>query len=160
MFCSFATECVPIQIQIPDSNAVSAVHSTDVVTSGLSASIPRRHRKRVNEVPAEELRREDMERKHSEQRDPSPSHSSSLSNGTGSDSNVNARRASASVHVELDEGLFELCGTPGYLAPEVLSVSMYDSHTGYGRPADVWAAGVLMFTLYAHVHATACAASL
>jgi len=42
----------------------------------------------------------------------------------------------------------ELCGTPGYLAPEALKVSMYDDATGYGRPVDMWASGVIMYTLY------------
>jgi len=42
----------------------------------------------------------------------------------------------------------ELCGTPGYLAPEALKVSMYDDAAGYGRPVDMWASGVIMYTLY------------
>ena len=42
----------------------------------------------------------------------------------------------------------ELCGTPGYLAPEALKVSMYDDAVGYGRPVDMWASGVIMYTLY------------
>jgi len=42
----------------------------------------------------------------------------------------------------------ELCGTPGYLAPEALKVSMYDDALGYGRPVDMWASGVIMYTLY------------
>ena len=46
-----------------------------------------------------------------------------------------------------DQDLRELCGTPGYLAPEILAVSMYDNVPGYGRPADMWAAGVIMYTL-------------
>ena len=41
----------------------------------------------------------------------------------------------------------DLCGTPGYLAPEVLKVSMYDNVPGYGRPCDMWACGVIMYTL-------------
>lgn len=42
----------------------------------------------------------------------------------------------------------ELCGTPGYLAPEALKVSMYDDAEGYGRPVDMWASGVIMYTMY------------
>lgn len=42
----------------------------------------------------------------------------------------------------------ELCGTPGYLAPEALKVSMYDDAVGYGRPVDMWASGVIMYTMY------------
>jgi len=41
----------------------------------------------------------------------------------------------------------ELCGTPGYLAPEALKVSMYDDAEGYGRPVDMWASGVIMYTM-------------
>ena len=41
----------------------------------------------------------------------------------------------------------ELCGTPGYLAPEVLAVSMYENYPGYGREVDMWACGVIMYTL-------------
>ncbi|XP_003375887.1 phosphorylase B kinase gamma catalytic chain, skeletal muscle isoform [Trichinella spiralis] len=46
-----------------------------------------------------------------------------------------------------DVQLTELCGTPGYLAPEVLKVSMYDSVKGYGLEVDLWACGVIMYTL-------------
>ncbi|OUC47744.1 putative kinase domain protein [Trichinella nativa] len=46
-----------------------------------------------------------------------------------------------------DMQLTELCGTPGYLAPEVLKVSMYDSAKGYGLEVDLWACGVIMYTL-------------
>lgn len=31
----------------------------------------------------------------------------------------------------------DLCGTPGYLAPEVLKVSMYDDAPGYGKAVDM-----------------------
>lgn len=34
------------------------------------------------------------------------------------------------------------CGTPSYMAPEIVARSEY-----YGPPADIWAAGVLMFCL-------------
>jgi len=45
----------------------------------------------------------------------------------------------------------ELCGTPGYLAPEALKVSMYDDADGYGRPVDMWASGVIMYTMYVFI---------
>ncbi|XP_041972523.1 phosphorylase b kinase gamma catalytic chain, skeletal muscle/heart isoform isoform X2 [Aricia agestis] len=49
----------------------------------------------------------------------------------------------------LNEGekLFELCGTPGYLAPETLKANMFDDAPGYGIEVDIWACGVIMFTL-------------
>ncbi|KAG1656042.1 Phosphorylase b kinase gamma catalytic chain, skeletal muscle/heart isoform [Nymphon striatum] len=43
--------------------------------------------------------------------------------------------------------IIELCGTPGYLAPELLKVSMYDDVPGYGIEIDIWACGVIMYTL-------------
>lgn len=46
-----------------------------------------------------------------------------------------------------DDELTELCGTPGYLAPEVLAVSMYDNVPGYRMEVDMWACGVIMYTL-------------
>ncbi|KAG8433443.1 hypothetical protein GDO86_017645 [Hymenochirus boettgeri] len=48
-----------------------------------------------------------------------------------------------------NEKLRELCGTPGYLAPEILKCSMDETHPGYGREVDLWACGVIMFTLLA-----------
>jgi serine/threonine protein kinase len=42
----------------------------------------------------------------------------------------------------------ELRGTPGYLAPEILRAQMYENAPGYGIEVDMWAAGVLMFTLW------------
>ncbi|XP_053327542.1 phosphorylase b kinase gamma catalytic chain, liver/testis isoform isoform X2 [Spea bombifrons] len=47
------------------------------------------------------------------------------------------------------EKLRELCGTPGYLAPEILKCSMDETHPGYGHEVDLWACGVIMFTLLA-----------
>lgn len=32
----------------------------------------------------------------------------------------------------------ELCGTPGYLAPEILKCSMDEMHAGYGKEVDLW----------------------
>ncbi|CAD0204544.1 unnamed protein product [Chrysodeixis includens] len=35
------------------------------------------------------------------------------------------------------EKLFELCGTPGYLAPETLKANMFDDAPGYGKEVDM-----------------------
>lgn len=43
--------------------------------------------------------------------------------------------------------LFDLCGTPGYLAPETLRCSMFEDALGYSKEVDIWACGVIMFTL-------------
>ncbi|XP_035724019.1 phosphorylase b kinase gamma catalytic chain, skeletal muscle/heart isoform-like isoform X3 [Vespa mandarinia] len=43
--------------------------------------------------------------------------------------------------------LYDLCGTPGYLAPEVLKCNMFENAEGYGFEVDIWACGVIMFTL-------------
>ncbi|XP_001947448.1 phosphorylase b kinase gamma catalytic chain, skeletal muscle/heart isoform [Acyrthosiphon pisum] len=43
--------------------------------------------------------------------------------------------------------LRDLCGTPNYLAPEVLKVNMFDDAEGYGFSCDLWACGVVMYTL-------------
>ncbi|KAF7728557.1 phosphatidylcholine and lysophosphatidylcholine phospholipase [Apophysomyces ossiformis] len=40
-----------------------------------------------------------------------------------------------------DDILTTACGTPGYVAPEVLS------QTGHGKPVDLWSVGVITFTL-------------
>ncbi|KAM3591932.1 uncharacterized protein V6R79_009657 [Siganus canaliculatus] len=54
-----------------------------------------------------------------------------------------------SVQLQPEEKLRELCGTPGYLAPEILKCSMDETHTGYGKEVDLWACGVILFTLLA-----------
>lgn len=51
--------------------------------------------------------------------------------------------------LEPDEQLFELCGTPGYLAPELLRASLCEDPDGYGQAVDMWACGVVMYTLLA-----------
>lgn len=49
--------------------------------------------------------------------------------------------------VKPGEKLFDICGTPGYLAPELLHSAMYPDADGYGQAVDIWACGVIMFTL-------------
>ncbi|CAG0921064.1 unnamed protein product [Notodromas monacha] len=46
-----------------------------------------------------------------------------------------------------DEKLHEVCGTPGYLAPELLKSAMFEDEGGYDKAVDVWACGVIMYTL-------------
>eukprot|EP00095_Tigriopus_kingsejongensis_P008751 snap_masked-scaffold92_size382268-processed-gene-1.10 protein:Tk08751 transcript:snap_masked-scaffold92_size382268-processed-gene-1.10-mRNA-1 annotation:"phosphorylase b kinase gamma catalytic skeletal muscle isoform" len=47
------------------------------------------------------------------------------------------------------ETLREICGTPGYLAPELLQTGMLEEHEceGYSFEVDSWACGVIMYTL-------------
>ncbi|XP_053721567.1 phosphorylase b kinase gamma catalytic chain, liver/testis isoform [Synchiropus splendidus] len=54
-----------------------------------------------------------------------------------------------SVQLQPGQKLRELCGTPGYLAPEILKCSMDETHPGYGKEVDLWACGVILFTLLA-----------
>lgn len=51
------------------------------------------------------------------------------------------------IRIKKGETLSELCGTPGYLAPELLKASMYENAPGYGKEVDIWACGVIMYTL-------------
>ena len=43
--------------------------------------------------------------------------------------------------VTVREPLFTVCGTPTYVAPEILA------ETGYGVKVDVWAIGVILYIL-------------
>lgn len=45
--------------------------------------------------------------------------------------------------------LYEVCGTPGYLAPELLRAGMLerDEHPGYSFSVDMWACGVIYYTM-------------
>ncbi|XP_043942570.1 phosphorylase b kinase gamma catalytic chain, liver/testis isoform [Protopterus annectens] len=67
------------------------------------------------------------------------------------DSDMNLKLSDFGFSCQLgpDEKLRELCGTPGYLAPEILKCSMDDRHPGYSKEVDLWACGVIMYTLLA-----------
>jgi len=54
-----------------------------------------------------------------------------------------------SVQIQPDEKLHEVCGTPGYLAPEIIECSMDPNSAGYSTPVDIWSSGVIFFTLLA-----------
>lgn len=45
------------------------------------------------------------------------------------------------VEIKNNEKLFTVCGTPTYVAPEILL------EVGYSFPVDIWAAGVILFIL-------------
>lgn len=45
------------------------------------------------------------------------------------------------VEIEDNERLYSVCGTPTYVAPEILA------ETGYGKEVDIWAAGVITYIL-------------
>ncbi|XP_048582772.1 phosphorylase b kinase gamma catalytic chain, skeletal muscle/heart isoform isoform X2 [Nematostella vectensis] len=65
------------------------------------------------------------------------------------DEEINVKISDFGFAVELKEGetLRELCGTPGYLAPEVLQCSMFPDAPGYTKEVDMWACGVILYTL-------------
>ncbi|CAH8565238.1 unnamed protein product [Dicrocoelium dendriticum] len=67
------------------------------------------------------------------------------------DANLNIKLSDFGLAVMAsDEAeLKETRGTPGYLAPEVLKVGYYDDQPPYGQPVDMWACGVIMYTLLA-----------
>ncbi|XP_037091957.1 phosphorylase b kinase gamma catalytic chain, skeletal muscle/heart isoform-like isoform X3 [Pollicipes pollicipes] len=45
------------------------------------------------------------------------------------------------------EELYDILGTPGYMAPELIRAGLYEEAPGYGQPVDLWACGVVMYTL-------------
>ncbi|XP_041052697.1 phosphorylase b kinase gamma catalytic chain, skeletal muscle/heart isoform-like [Carcharodon carcharias] len=65
----------------------------------------------------------------------------------GDDMNIKLSDFGFSLLLEPGKKLRELCGTPGYLAPEILICSMDENHPGYSREIDLWSCGVIMYTL-------------
>ncbi|XP_052892043.1 phosphorylase b kinase gamma catalytic chain, skeletal muscle/heart isoform isoform X3 [Anopheles moucheti] len=65
------------------------------------------------------------------------------------DDNLNVKITDFGFARVLKEGekLYDLCGTPGYLAPETLKCNMFEDAPGYAKEVDIWACGVIMFTL-------------
>jgi len=49
--------------------------------------------------------------------------------------------------LEPGETITDVSGTPNYMAPEVLQCAMYEGMPGTSYPVDIWACGVIMYTL-------------
>ncbi|RXN27069.1 phosphorylase b kinase gamma catalytic skeletal muscle heart isoform [Labeo rohita] len=65
------------------------------------------------------------------------------------DLNIKLTDFGFSIQIEPGQRLNEVCGTPGYLAPEIIECSMDPNHAGYGPAVDLWSAGVIFYTLLA-----------
>ncbi|XP_070506981.1 phosphorylase b kinase gamma catalytic chain, skeletal muscle/heart isoform isoform X2 [Chironomus tepperi] len=65
------------------------------------------------------------------------------------DDSLNVKITDFGFARHLNDGakLYDLCGTPGYLAPETLKCNMFEDAPGYSKEVDMWACGVIMFTL-------------
>jgi phosphorylase kinase gamma subunit len=53
------------------------------------------------------------------------------------------------IEASPNDQLSDLLGTPGYLAPELLKRSVESDYPGYNKEIDVWACGVIMYSLLA-----------
>lgn len=59
----------------------------------------------------------------------------------GEDTNVKIADFGLATYIESDNQLYKRCGTPGYVAPEVLADQVYDGKV------DIFSAGVILFVL-------------
>lgn len=51
---------------------------------------------------------------------------------------INKKISQLFIKIQLQNfNISELCGTPGYLAPELLRSSMYENAEGYGKEIDM-----------------------
>ncbi|MGH0192418.1 UNVERIFIED_CONTAM: hypothetical protein FKN15_012358 [Acipenser sinensis] len=53
------------------------------------------------------------------------------------DMNIKLTDFGFSCQLEPGQKLKEICGTPGYLAPEIIQCSMDENHPGYGKEVDL-----------------------
>lgn len=56
------------------------------------------------------------------------------------------------IETPRDENLFEKCGTPGYIAPEIFSCEPILGLGGYSYKADIFSAGSLFFNLLSNYY--------
>ena len=49
--------------------------------------------------------------------------------------------------LEPGAALHDLCGTLSYIAPEMIRSELGSNLAGYGKEVDMWACGVLLYTL-------------
>lgn len=61
--------------------------------------------------------------------------------GVSDDTDIKIADFGLSTFINIDDQLFKRCGTPGYVAPEVLADQPYDDKV------DVYSAGVILFIL-------------
>uniref|UniRef100_A0A1I8FSG0 Protein kinase domain-containing protein n=1 Tax=Macrostomum lignano TaxID=282301 RepID=A0A1I8FSG0_9PLAT len=57
------------------------------------------------------------------------------------DNKISLKLGDFGLAMEVEEAIFTVCGTPTYVAPEILS------ETGYGLEVDMWALGVIAYIL-------------
>ena len=57
------------------------------------------------------------------------------------DGTINIKLADFGLAMEVKQSIFTVCGTPTYVAPEILA------ETGYGLEVDLWACGVITYIL-------------
>lgn len=51
------------------------------------------------------------------------------------------------THVNVKEYLYKRCGTPGYVAPEIVNADANDPHFRLSCKSDVFSVGVIMYLL-------------